>query len=285
VFGASWLSVTIDRLLSLLRKEEIARDLLVSAVIVLAVYLIRRALIGMLRAGTFGSERDRLRWLVQVRRGAWVVGALAIVPLWATELHTFALSVVALGAALVLATKELILCVMGGVLKTTSEAFEIGDRIEIDGARGDVINHGWLATTLLEIGSGHQWTGRALTIPNSKLLSHPVINETFTEAYVLHVIEVPLGPSDDVGRAETLLLAAAQEACSDYLEAAERHMGKHTRAQGLPAPTVTPRVIVQIPDAGKVTLLLRLPTPAREKGVVEQRVLRQFLERYRSAAA
>ncbi len=48
---------------------------------------------------------------------------------------------------------------------------------------------------------------------------------------------------------------------------------------GLKGASVEPRVSLLLRDTGTVSLLLRVPAPARDKGTVEQRIIRGFLER------
>ena len=135
-------------------------------------------------------------------------------------------------------------------------------------------------TTLLEIGPGqssHQYTGRAIVIPNSLLLNTPLINETFTHDYVLHVFCIPLTAGDDWQTAEQILLEAAQIECSPFLEQARMYMKSIESQHGLDSPTVAPRVTLQIPEPGKINLLLRVPSPSRRKGRLEQAILRRYL--------
>ena len=198
--------------------------------------------------------------------------------IWAEPLHTLAVSFIALAVAVVIATKELILCVSGSVVRATSKSYAVGDRIEIAGKRGDVVDQNLFTTTLLEIGPGqssHQYTGRAIVIPNSLLLNTPLINETFTHDYVLHVFCIPLTSADDWQRSEQLLLEAAQIECGPFLEQARMYMKNIESQHGLDSPTVAPRVTLQIPEPGKINLLLRIPAPSRRKGRLEQAILRQ----------
>lgn len=246
---------------------------------ILAVLLVRWfALRVVHRTATRTAERVHLRWTVQVRRSATVLIVLGLGFIWATELRTMALSITAIAVALVIATKEMLLCVMGAVLRASAGSFAVGDRVEIGKVRGDVIDHGLFATTILEIGPGHQWTGRAVTVPNSLLLTDSVVNETYSTSYVLHIITVPVPWDAEWREAEEALLDVASEVCSSYLEDARAQLKSEAKEQGLDPPNVAPRVTVEIPEAGKLNLLLRVPTETRKKGVIEQRVLRRFLK-------
>lgn len=269
----------MEEILHAIREREDLRDALLSVLLFALVFSLRRGLVRMVVQLPGGSDRDRVRWSSQVRRATSVSLIVGLIIIWSTELQTMALSFVALGVAGVLATKELIMCASGSFLRASSRSFGVGDRVEIGDVRGDVIDYGLFATTILEIGPGHQWTGRAVTVPNSALLSQPVINETFTQSFVLHVITVPQRRDADLEAARERLLEAGLEASAGYIEEARLSLTEHAAKRGLAEPSVEPRVFLQLPNANEVSLLLRLPAPARDKGLIEQNVLRSFIER------
>lgn len=257
--------------------SQALRRLFTSLVVVAAVVAIRVVGRRWIQRGDAFDPSERLRWNAYLRTLGWIVLALGLLFIWGQELREFAISLVAIVAAIVLATKELLMCITGSLQRATSGSFRIGDRIEVAGIRGDVIKHSLLSTTLLEIGPSHQRTGRTQVIPNSVFLSQPVGNETFTEAYVLHSFGVPVKRETDWQASERELLAAANAVSGEHVDAANRHMGRVSEANGLPPFGVEPRVTVRLDEADKITLLVRVPTPARERGRNEQRILRRFL--------
>lgn len=229
----------------------------------------------------------RRRLIVQIRTVLGIVFVVGLIFILANELRAFAVSLVAIAVAVVLATKELILCLSGTALRLGTNAFTIGDRIEINGVRGNVIDQTFLATTILEIGPGHvtsQYSGRAVVFPNSLLLAHPLINETYMKDYIVHIMTIPLAAADDWQRAEKLLLEIADQECRPFLDAAARHMKELEGRNWMDVPSVKPRVSVQIPEAGRVNLLLRIPTPAHRTSRLEQAILRRFLVAFRVPA-
>jgi small-conductance mechanosensitive channel len=258
--------------------------LISSLILIIIAIFLRMVLVRTI----LGLEKQHLevrrRWIVNIRNVSILAVLVGLILIWAQQLWTIAVSFIALAVALVIATKELILCISGGVVRALSNSYSVGDRIEIGGKRGDVVDQNLLTTTLLEIGPGqasHQYTGRAIVVPNSLLLNTPVINETFTEEFVLHVFTIPLNASDDWQRAERILLEAAHVECSPFLEEARAYMKNIETKHGLDSPTVAPRVTLQIPEPQKINLLLRIPTPARRKGRLEQAILRRYLSELR----
>ena len=257
-----------------LRRRAIATMILFVGVIVGRFLLLRAA-----RRMTASARKElRLSWSNSVKRSAITLLVAGAAVIWSEEIQTVALSLVAVAVALVVAVKELLLCVSGSLLRTSARTFAIGDRIEVNGIRGDVVDHGLLATTVLEIGPGHRRTGRTVVVPNSVFLSSSVINETATKQFVLHTIDVPLAGGADWREAERRLLAAANEACDEYIEPALQHLDAASSQHGLTTLSVEPRVLVGLAGADQVVLHLRVPTKARKKGIVEQSILRGFLE-------
>lgn len=261
--------------------------LVISSCVLILIVLIARALIARTIKHTAMPQELRRRWLVHTRNGLLLLLLLGLVVIWGEELRTVALSVVAIAVAFVVATKELILCVSGSVLRSGARSFTIGDRIQIKDFRGDVIDQNLLATTIMEVGPGklmHQRTGRVAVIPNSLFVSEPVINESFTDAYVLHVFTVPFKREDNWREAQKALLAACQRHCAPYLEEVRQHMQRISDKQGLETPKVDPRVTIQTPAAGEIHLVVRTPVKATQRGYMEQAILMEVFAKTDYAA-
>ncbi|MFG0274430.1 MAG: mechanosensitive ion channel domain-containing protein [Phycisphaerales bacterium] len=268
-------------------ESATGRHLVASALLILLIIVGRWLALRHVTRSTDHSENLRRRWIVQIRNAAVLIALLGLLIIWAQELRTVALSAIAVAAAIVIATKELIMCLSGTILEGSANTFQIGDRIEVDGLRGDVFDQTLLTTTILEIGPGqqtHQFTGRKVVIPNSVFLAKPVFNETATDEYVLHIFAVPVKTEDDWRSAEARLLEAAKRECAPYLDDARRHMEHIGKEQGIRSLSVEPRVTIQLPEPGRINLIVRIPTPARHRGRVEQSILRAVAPTLVSAA-
>jgi small-conductance mechanosensitive channel len=251
-------------------------NLLISTAILVITIIILRTVIARFLHRSVASTDLRRKWLVQSRNGLLLLMLFGLVIIWGEELRTLALSVVAIAVAFVVATKELILCVTGSILKTGAGSFNIGDRIQIKDFRGDVIDQNLLATTILEVGPGkitHQRTGRMSVIPNALFVSEPVINESYTHDYVLHVFTVPFKREDDWRAAQQAFLEAANRHCEPYLEEVRNHMKQVSRQRGLDVPSVDPRVTIQVPAAGEIHLIIRIPAKSGQRSYIEQSIL------------
>jgi small-conductance mechanosensitive channel len=147
-----------------------------------------------------------------------------------------AVSFLALAVAFAITTKELLQSVLASMLKAVTDPFSIGDRIEIGGFRGDVVDQNLLTTTMLEVGpepAFHLRIGRKITFPNVRLLDSYVVNESYTGHYIVHAFAVPVGAEEDWRQAEAILLDAARAACEGFIEDARRSMKSLEEIHGL----------------------------------------------------
>ncbi len=237
--------------------------------------LMRRA---MLRRSDVETE-VRQRWLNTLRNSVVVVFLLGMALIWSSQIETLAVSLVAIAAAVVLATREMILCLMGTIYRSSSRAYSVGDRIEINGLKGQVIDLNMLSTTLLEPSQVMRkgTVGRVLTFPNSLLLTQPVCNETMLGNYVVHTMQVSFNRSADWEKAESALLSAANAEVQEYAKDLARHAREMQRSYGLEAPALVPRLHLALDDRESVNLYLQLPVPLLRRGQIEQRILRACL--------
>ena len=269
----------LDALNSMIEKmvtTDTLPGLFISTVILVLIIVVARAVVTRLIRRNVASIELQRRWRVQTRNGFILLLLFGLVLIWGAELRTLAFSVVAIAVAFVVATKELILCVTGSILKSGSRSFNVGDRIQIKDFRGDVIDQNLFTTTVLEVGPGkitHQRSGRMIVIPNSLFVSDPVINESYTQKYVLHVFSVPFKREDNWQEARTAFLESAGRHCISYLEDARKHMEQLIRQKAIDVPNVEPRVTIQVPVAGEVHLIIRVPVRSGQRGYIEQSIM------------
>ncbi|MBJ7449690.1 MAG: mechanosensitive ion channel family protein [Parachlamydiales bacterium] len=249
------------------------------------IFLVRWFVVRMLRSPSRQwTSEQRLRWLNYTRSIFVVILVFGVIYIWAEQFHNLALSIIAIALAVVMATKELFLCFNGSLMRLRSNAFTIGDRIEFNGVRGDVIDTNILTTTIMEVGpklTSQQATTRTITFPNSLFLMYPVVNESFVENFLSHTICIPLDIRDNWKKAQEVLMRLAAQECSIFMKDAKRQMREMEHHIGLPLPAVEPHVWIHIPYKDELHLMLRIITPNHLRGNVEQRILSKFLEEFR----
>ena len=165
-------------------------------------------------------------------------------------------------------------------LRVGGKVYGVGDRIQIAGYRGVVLDHDVFATKLLEIGPGqsaHLYTGRVAVFPNSLLFTNALIKENPTQEFGLYTLVVPIATDEYWPKAEQVLLDAARVECAPFMQEAAFQMKLLEQTNLLEAPSPEPRITIQLPEAGKMQFVLRFPAPDRGRSRVEQAILRRYL--------
>lgn len=270
-----------QKLITILSQTGYGR-LIASISLVILLLLLRGVFSRRVRKSDWRTE-DKRKWLVTARNWSTSIIFIGLIMIWATELQTFALSVVAITGALIISGKELLLCVHGGLLRSFNNLFKIGDRIEIDGVRGDVIDTNLFVTKILEIGPNnytHQFTGRSIMIPNSLFLTKELTNESFMQSYVLHVFKLSFHRDIDWEEAENCMRDAAMAECEPFIKEAQENMNRISRREGLEVPKAEPRITYRFHGPSELEMIVRVPSPASRKGNIEQMILRRFMQSY-----
>lgn len=260
--------------------SSVTLDGLKSLILLLTLIVVRSLIVRWIAHNPTLSMESKRRWVVTTRNSAVFAFLIGLMIIWAHELQAFAVSLVALAAAFVLATKELLLCWSGAALRVGGKVYTVGDRIQIAGHRGVVLDHDVFATKLLEIGPGqsaHLYTGRVTIFPNSLLFTNALIKENPEQEYGLYTVVVPVKNDRDWQREERILLEAAKIECAPFMEEAVRQMKLLEKTNLLEAPSPEPRITIQMPESGKIHLVLRFPAPDRGRSRIEQAILRRHL--------
>jgi small-conductance mechanosensitive channel len=253
------------------RGEELAFTCLVLLVAVALQRLARR------RAQGF-DDRDLGRAFAVRARNAVVAGVVLILLLaWGSDLKSLAVSVAALGAAAVLAMREVIVCALGGVYRVLTSAYEVGDIIEVTvGSElvGEVVDIDLMHTELIErTRAGHATTTR-LRFPNSVLLTTAVRKQGGPGELGVRTLRIPVKPDAmDLARAEAALMSAAAHVCEPFADEAELQLARRREDElvGLPSHRLRVALVAEKPD--EVALVLRYPCPAGQHVALEREIL------------
>ncbi len=277
----------LEKIINFLPKltDPIVIDVTSTILLFLGVILLKALLIRGFSSETRLPFDKRKRRAIHIRNLMIFIFITGVIFIWSKELHALALSFVALAFAIVLAFKEVISSANWEIFRATTDAYSVGDYIEINGMRGVVLDHNFLSTTIQELGPGkrsNQISGRSITIPNNIFLTAPLINESYMRDYVLHTLTIPMSIDDDIERAEEILLEAANEECEGYLESARRHFDSLRYKLNIGLSSVEPRVTIEMYEPNRVNLILRFPTPFAKKWVREQHILKRFLREFKS---
>ena len=146
----------MDQFLSYIRETLSIGQVVISCSIFLLAIILRIIIFKILNKSETILRENKRRIMVNTSSFLYCFVFFGLLFIWSSELRSLAFSVAALGVAFVLATKELIASFTGSIYKASNNVCSIGDRIEVNGVRGDIIDRSLLATKLMEIGPGHE---------------------------------------------------------------------------------------------------------------------------------
>jgi len=229
-------------------------------------------------------ERHKLRSVLQFC--FVVLGTLAVLGVVTDRWVPALVSLGVVGFAITFALQQPLLSLFGWVYIMVKEPYQVGDRVAIDGSKGDIIDVDFLVTTLWEVDgelvASNQPSGRHVTVPNSVVLSTQITNFSREEfPYVWNEIEVQVAYETDLDFASALLRDVAE----DYLGAEmERAVARYRDLiEETPVELdVNERPSVNVaPEGTFVTLRLRYLVPPREGQRTKNELYRRVLARFR----
>ncbi len=155
------------------------------------------------------------------------------------------------GAGIAFALQEVITSVAGWVAMSFGRFYSVGDRVELGGIRGDVVDIGVLRTTLMEMGEwigGDQYNGRIVRIANSFIFKAPVFNYSADFPFLWDEMVIPVRYGSDYQKAREIFLDALVKVTGDYAEQSKAVWGQMTRRYLIEAANVEPSVTMKLTD-------------------------------------
>lgn len=239
-------------------------DLAASVALVLILLLIRLVAAHAIRRRTDAAPHLQRRWAANARNALLFLALLGLVLIWAPQLRTFALSLTAVAVAIVVATKELLLCFSGSFLRASSRSFAIGDWIEIAGTRGEVVDHNVFVTSIHEFEPGtYHYTGRTAVLPNSVFLGQTMRNDSLMRDFTYHRIALTFDPVVDVFAERTAIEAIVRRHHAPHGDAAVRANARLERHFHVDLMEALVRVTFGTTELGKYRIDVSLFCPTR----------------------
>ncbi|MEA5508485.1 mechanosensitive ion channel domain-containing protein [Crocosphaera sp. UHCC 0190] len=131
-----------------------------------------------------------------------------------------------IGAGVAFALQEVIASIAGWLAISLGQFYNPGDRIQLGGIMGDVIDISILRTTVMEIGAwvkADLYNGRIVRIANSFVFKEPVYNYSADFPFVWDEIVIPVKYGSDHHLAREILQRVAEEVVGEYVPHANTH--------------------------------------------------------------
>lgn len=211
-----------------------------------------------------------------------VVAALTLAFIWVDAFDSLSTYLGLVSAGIAIGLSDLLKNMAGWLYILVRRPLRIGDRVEVAGTAGDVVDVRLFRFSLMEIGNwvhADQSTGRLVHVPNGIVFTAPVANYTEGFEYIWHEVPVLITFESDWEKAKAILSEEIDSVSAGFDESARRRIRKTAREYQIKIGALTPIVYLTVKDSG-VLITGRLLIPARQRRSVEDRLWRRLLTRF-----
>ncbi|WP_058119434.1 mechanosensitive ion channel family protein [Photobacterium kishitanii] len=261
----------------------LTNKLLFTALIIVIITIARRIVLSQVRGDEFFVTETQRKWMSRTKNGTFIFTLVILFILWRSEINEFALSVTAIAVAIVVASKEIILCFTGSIQRASSRSFRIGDWIEVGKICGEVIEHNMMATVIQEIDLHHgqyHYTGKTATLPNSMFFTYPVKNLNFMKRYVYHNFSIVVRDFVNLYPLLPTIITKIDHHSEDFIDVARRYNSIIEKHAGLDLPGSEPHIHISSSTTGEQIVHFMLFCPTERATHLEQEIRRDFMEEY-----
>jgi small-conductance mechanosensitive channel len=225
-------------------------------------------------------QKEELFLARRLGRYATTLLVTAVVAVYLLEdLRLIATTLGLVSAAIVISLQDVCASFCGWFVIMAGQKFTIGDRLEIEGVRGDVLDIQLLRTTLLEINNWlgvDQPTGRVIIVPNNFIFKTKVFSFTHGHPFIWGKIEVTVTYNTPAAGATALFQKVLEEETREDFAEARRVSAEMERRYGVEDADYRPKIYTRIADSG-VTFSLLYVSHYRSSSSTRNRINRRLI--------
>lgn len=225
---------------------QLVQFVLLAGVVLILAWLARKAV-----NRTISDNALRYKARKAIRFAGYILVIILAVASFAGQMQYVTVALGLITAGIAFALQSVIQSMAGWVAILSGSIYKPGDRIEINGVKGDVIDIGITKTTLMEIGEWVQsdnYSGRIVKLSNAFVFKGPVCNYSTDFPFVWDEITLPVKYGSDIRLANELILGAARHELAAYAEYAKNHWKRMLRIYLIEDAHVEPTLTMQLTD-------------------------------------
>ncbi len=232
------------------------------------------------------QDLQRRHQLLQLRRLILVVVLLFVLLFdFANELGALATVMGLAAAGVALALQNVILSMAGYFYLSGRFGIRIGDRVQISGINGDVLDVGFFKLTMMELSddkNARQPTGRVVVFPNSVVFQ---ANGNFFKqapgaSFTWKEVRLTLAPECDYRLAEQRLLGVVNEVFARYRDTVQRESRAMESILNVALETPRPQSRLYLSESG-LEVVIRYPAQTMEAAQTADEISRRLVDAIR----
>ncbi|SNT10364.1 Small-conductance mechanosensitive channel [Ekhidna lutea] len=210
---------------------------------------------------------------------AWVAIIVYFSIVYSSKLGGLTVALGVAGAGIAFALQEVIASVAGWLAILFGGFYKTGDRVQLGGIKGDIIDIGVLRTTLMELGQwvdGDLYNGRIVRIANSFVFKEPVFNYSADFPFLWDEVKIPVKFGSDYQLAEELIQKAGDKITGAYAEEAKGKWKEMTEKYLIESANINPMVSLVAND-NWVEFTLRYIVDFKKRRITKNDVFKEIL--------
>lgn len=257
-------------------------DSIVWTLAIILLYMVTRKILGIIISR---SSPEPTRRYVANKTVVYILSFIAIlliIRLWLGGISGLVTYLAIVSAGLAIAFRAPLVNLAGWLIIVLRRPLRVGDRIEINGIAGDVIDIRLFQFSVLEIGNwvdADQSTGRIIHIPNMWVFDHALANYTLSFNFIWNEMATIVTFESDYRKAKQLLLEIAEEMNPLKSEKAERAVRKSSERYLIFYHNLNPIVWTRVVDIGVELTIRHLCEPRKRRSTssaIWERILDEF---------
>ena len=261
-------------------------ELIILSILIFIIFWILKRLVRFFYSKSDVSNKKKYFRNRMIKVTLNITSVILVVLLWGHRISGMVTVISFLSAGIAIAVKEIIFDFFAGIYINTKKTFELEDRIEVNGIKGDVVNIRALGFEVLEVGdriNGEQSTGRIIHIPNSFVFIYPLKNYTKAFKYVWDEITVKIPLDADIEKTKETLYRIVEnnEILKETPKKMEGAVADVTTEYRIYYNYLEPIIYTEIVDS-HVELYLRYLVHPKKSRNVRDEIFLKILEEYRN---
>jgi len=198
---------------------------LVAIIVGVAIIWTITQFVGKAMSANIDDTRVRYKSKKAISYFGYFLVIILILVVFSDRLSGFTVALGVAGAGIAFALQEVIASVAGWLAILFGGFYKTGDRVQLGGIKGDVIDIGVLRTTVMEIGqwvNADLYNGRIVRIANSFVFKEPVFNYSTDFPFLWDEIRLPVQFGSDYQQMKNMLNSVAAEIVGGYTATARQ---------------------------------------------------------------
>lgn len=225
--------------------------------------------------------RRRYQFLLIRRIVLWCLTAIIIAIAFASELGAVTTFAGLMTAGIAVALQNVILSIAGYFFLIGKYGVRVGDRVNIAGVTGDVVDIGLVRLQMMEItgGSVPLPTGRVVAFSNAVVFqaNAGMFKQIPGTNFLWHEITLTLDPKTDYRQVERRMMEAVNKVFGEYHDKMEVQRRNVERSLNSTVPAFAPESRLHLTQTS-LEVVIRYPVDLAHAGEIDNRVTREILD-------